>query len=66
MPDTRNHQRNAETCDSSREGLTGAKFWNEDFKWTRIGPSCHGHLQTKTKSNILEEKYVMSNMNEEK
>jgi hypothetical protein len=40
--------------DFSREGLTGAKF--EVKIWTRIGGSCLGLLQTKTMSNINEEK----------
>jgi hypothetical protein len=34
--------------------------------WTRIGGSGLSLLQTKTISNMDEEKYVLSNINEEK
>jgi hypothetical protein len=40
--------------DFSREGLTGSKF--EVKFWTLIGGICLGLLQTKTTSNIKEEK----------
>jgi hypothetical protein len=52
MPDMRNHQRNSGACDSSREGLTGAKFGMKI--WTRISSlrSCLGPLQTKTISTL--------------
>ncbi len=45
IPDTRKHQRNAGACDSSREGLAGAKFGMKI--WTRIGGSCLGHYRPK-------------------
>jgi hypothetical protein len=48
------YQRNAGACDSSRQELTGAKF--EMMIWTRISRSCLGLLQSKTMSNINEEK----------
>jgi hypothetical protein len=63
MPDMRNHRRNAGACDSSKEGLTGAKFGMKI--WTRMGGRCLRYLQTKPMPNSNEEKYVMSNMNEE-
>jgi hypothetical protein len=43
--------------DFPREGLTGAKFGVKI--WKRIGGSCLSLLQTKTMSNINEEKYVL-------
>jgi hypothetical protein len=49
--------------DVSREGLTGSKVRVKI--WTRIGGGCLVLLQTKTISNINEEKYDLSNVNEE-
>jgi hypothetical protein len=47
----------------SRQELTGSKFGMKI--WTRIGGNCLGLLQTKTMSNINEEKQVLSNINGE-